>query len=115
MYLGVSDDTTKATVSSTGLVTADTTNTGDVVITATSTLDTSVSITKTLRVQSAWRLVTETAEWLVRHSHQAVVFDNKMWVMGGYDNFKNDVWSSSDGANWTSTNALAGWSARAGH
>jgi hypothetical protein len=32
----------------------------------------------------------------------AVVYNNMMWIIGGYDgtNLLNDVWNSSDGANW---------------
>lgn len=37
--------------------------------------------------------------------HSAVVFNNKMWVIGGYDNtndvVSNKVYSSTDGINWT--------------
>jgi hypothetical protein len=40
-----------------------------------------------------------------------------MWVLGGF--VAGDVWSSSDGAQWTQTTALAPWiaaySARWGH
>ncbi len=33
----------------------------------------------------------------------SVVFNNRMWVIGGFSGLSelNDVWSSSDGANWT--------------
>ncbi len=43
-----------------------------------------------------------------RHSHQAVVFDGKMWVIGGFDGQKrfNDVWSF-DGKTKTWTQELA--------
>lgn len=43
------------------------------------------------------------APWGYRAWASAVVFQNKIWVMGGMDNgiFKNDIWSSSDGLNWT--------------
>jgi hypothetical protein len=41
-----------------------------------------------------------------RQYHQTVVFDNKIWVIGGFNhNFtdwnRKDVWYSSDGVNWT--------------
>ena len=40
--------------------------------------------------------------WTARLGHTSVVFDSKIWVMGGYDgNNRSDVWSSPDGANWT--------------
>ena len=58
------------------------------------------------------------APWAARAQHSSVVFNNKMWVLGGrtccggrYD----DVWSSSDGENWTLVTDDPGWVARAGH
>ena len=60
-------------------------------------------------VSGSWN--SATAGWSKRCSFGAVVFDNKMWVMGGYDgSYYNDVWSSSDGTSWNS--ATAGWSKR---
>jgi hypothetical protein len=45
-----------------------------------------------------------------------VVYDGKMWVMGGSDGSrKNDVWWSTDGVTWTRATASAGWSARYAH
>ena len=44
--------------------------------------------------------------WSGRASHTSVVFDKKIWVLGGKDgddskkDYKNDVWSSSDGKKW---------------
>ena len=51
-----------------------------------------------------------------RAIHASVVFDNKLWVIGGSSNNKmlNDVWSSSDGVNWTQEQS-APWSARRSH
>ena len=52
-----------------------------------------------------------------RSGHQVVVYNGKMYLIGGYDGsvFKNDVWSSSDGLNWTEETASAGFTARDGH
>jgi len=62
-------------------------------------------------VSGSWN--STTAGWPKRSSFGAVVFDNKMWVMGGFNgSYLNDVWSSSDGASWNS--ATAGWSERRG-
>ncbi|HXL73526.1 MAG TPA: hypothetical protein VN963_07885 [bacterium] len=39
-----------------------------------------------------------------RYSHTSVVYNNAMWVIGGESSlgvFDNDVWSSTDGVNWT--------------
>ncbi len=38
-----------------------------------------------------------------RYGQGSLVFNNKMWVIGGTDassNYKNDVWSSSNGVSW---------------
>jgi hypothetical protein len=66
-----------------------------------------------------WEQATANAEWGGRHCHQSIVFDNKMWVIGGYDQkggeSKNDVWYSSNGINWTHATLNADWSKRYGH
>jgi hypothetical protein len=64
-----------------------------------------------------WTQATADAEWSARAGHTSVVFDNKMWVMGGLDssNCKNDVWYSTNGVNWTQATTNAGWSARFVH
>lgn len=54
--------------------------------------------------------------WSPRSYFGCVVFNNKIWVFGGWDtrgNYKNDVWSSPDGANWTLETDSPGWSPRA--
>ena len=58
-----------------------------------------------------------TDRWSARIGHNSVVFDGKLWVIGGSDSggFRNDVWSSSDGVTWTQVTAAAGWSARSSH
>lgn len=46
-----------------------------------------------------------------RFGHQALVYDNKLWVLGGWvvdgngGGRRNDVWNSSDGVNWTQVRA----------
>jgi hypothetical protein len=68
----------------------------------------------------SWTLAAQTpaAQWWPRYSHTSVVFDNRMWVMGGYFDILghlNDVWSSADGINWTQEAAAAQWLARVAH
>lgn len=65
------------------------------------------------------QVVTNGPQWSKRSGAAGVVFNNKMWIMGGTQ-FEtsgvpvfNDVWSSSDGINWTLEKANAPWSARA--
>ena len=60
-----------------------------------------------------WQCATENAGWSGRYGHTSVVFDNKMWVLGG--GYKNDVWYSSDGINWVCATENAGWSPRDDH
>ena len=40
-----------------------------------------------------------------RGQASGMVYNNKMWIIGGYSgtNYLNDVWSSSDGVSWTKT------------
>jgi hypothetical protein len=53
-----------------------------------------------------------------RQGHQCVAFNGQMFLLGGLENddmhvgVMNDVWSTSDGANWTQVTAAAAWSAR---
>ncbi len=71
----------------------------------------------------AWDEVTPQAEWTPRIAAGAVVFQDKMWILGGTENYyfgdehsvQNDVWCSEDGQNWELVTKHAGWSARAYH
>lgn len=71
----------------------------------------------------SWTQVTEKAGWTPRIAAASVVFHDKMWILGGTENYyfgdesslKNDVWSSPDGKTWTQTTADAGWAPRAYH
>ena len=70
-----------------------------------------------------WDQATKNAGWTPRIAAGAVVFKDKMWILGGTENYyfgdkkslKNDVWSSSDGKEWKLMTANAGWSPRAYH
>jgi hypothetical protein len=72
---------------------------------------------------AAWQLATPGAGWSPRIAAGAVVFRDRMWILGGTENYyfgderslKNDVWSSADGQEWTLVTADAGWSPRAYH
>ena len=53
--------------------------------------------------------------WGKRFNHQAVSYEGRLYVLGGFDGgSRNDVWSSADGKIW-SQEADASWSARQGH
>ncbi|MDD8015518.1 MAG: galactose oxidase [Acidobacteriota bacterium] len=64
-----------------------------------------------------WTRAVEKAPWAPRAFHGAVVFDDKIWVMGG-GNYRpeftgyNDVWNSADGVNWTKVTEHAPWAGR---
>jgi len=70
-----------------------------------------------------WEQVNKNAGWTPRIAAGAIVFKDKMWILGGTENYyfgdkkslKNDVWSSADGKEWKLATANAGWSPRAYH
>ena len=70
-----------------------------------------------------WKQDAKEAGWSPRLAAATVVFRNKMWVLGGTENYyfgddnslKNDVWYSSNGHAWHQASASADWSPRAYH
>lgn len=60
-----------------------------------------------------WIKVTDKAEWQARDSSGEVVFNNQLWILGGwFDSFSaapRDVWSSSDGRGWKRVTEEAPW------
>lgn len=65
-----------------------------------------------------WTQVTARAPFAPRKEHAVVIFDNKMWVLGGSTRGGqtfNDVWSTSNGIDWTQTANPASWAPREGH
>ena len=63
-----------------------------------------------------WTQSTASAAFKARYYHTTVVYDNKMWVIGGYGaGYLNDVWYSSDGVTWTQSTASAAFKARRAH
>lgn len=63
-----------------------------------------------------WTQATATAPWAPRGDQASLVFDNKMWIIGGYDtntyNNLNDVWYSTNGIDWTEATTSADWPIR---
>lgn len=50
-----------------------------------------------------WEQSLEQAPWYPRQYHEVAVFDNKMWVMEGFNEAggnRADVWYSADGIHW---------------
>lgn len=64
-----------------------------------------------------WIEVKNKAEFGPRRDHTSVVFDEKMWVIGGNDgtDYLNDVWYSVDGITWTEAIEDAPFTGKAGH
>ncbi len=70
-----------------------------------------------------WQQVTDRAAWSARMAAGCVVFQNKMWILGGTEQYyfgsdaslRNDVWCSEDGKEWKLVTAQAPWAARAYH
>lgn len=60
-----------------------------------------------------WRLVTEDAGWQPRDSQGELVFNDQLWIFGGWFNSyeapPRDVWSSGDGADWTLVTSEGPW------
>jgi len=65
-----------------------------------------------------WQRETAHAGFSPRSAAQAVVFKDKIWVIGGGQGQStgnlSDVWSSADGVNWTLVTADAGFAGRHG-
>ncbi len=68
-----------------------------------------------------WELVNATADFAARDGAGALVFQDRMWLLGGWNpsdrvNFpmicNSEVWSSTDGASWTEEVAEAPWEGR---
>ena len=70
-----------------------------------------------------WKEVTPQADWTPRMASALIVFQDKMWLLGGIEDYyfgteaslKNDVWTSTDGKDWTLVTEQAPWAPRAYH
>ncbi|HVZ79174.1 MAG TPA: hypothetical protein VHE12_00075 [bacterium] len=64
-----------------------------------------------------WSSETAQAPWNPRIDHGAVVYDGKIWVVGGQnldDSLNGDVWCSSDGVSWVQATSSAPFGPRTG-
>jgi hypothetical protein len=72
--------------------------------------------TKILRTKDfeKWETLAERSNLPQRIFYGAAVFQNKIWIVGGYDgkNYMNDVWNSADGVHWNRVAENASWSPR---
>ncbi len=66
-----------------------------------------------------WSRACSKAPWGPRIGHSAVVFNSRMWVIGGMNWSSGtgfaDAWSSADGFNWEEKTSVAAFGARRGH
>src|SRR5258706_11833994 len=57
-----------------------------------------------VRTGPDWVMETAAAQWQARDSQGELVFDNRLWIFGGWFNSfeapPRDVWSSRDGKTW---------------
>lgn len=74
-------------------------------------ISTRISRTSDMR---SWETLVESSNLPVRVFYGAVVFQNRIWLLGGYDGkrYHNDVWNSVDGVNWSRVVENAAWTPR---
>lgn len=67
-------------------------------------------------------LIDSSPQVLLREAHGSVLYDNRIWIIGGTaldpgkeNKGRNDVWYSSDGINWTEATQSAAFPPRIGH
>jgi len=59
-----------------------------------------------------WLPATQNAAWSPRRRLTSIIYDNKMWVIGGinqYGIYQKDVWYSANGIDWTCATGNAAW------
>ncbi len=61
-----------------------------------------------------WKRVVKHAQFSPRGGHSAIVFNNKIWIMGGFAE-SSDIWSSIDGKNWKIETKSTPFGSRGGH
>jgi hypothetical protein len=62
-----------------------------------------------------WELAGNSKTWSERAGHQCVVFNDKIWILGGYNYYKgyyNDAWYSENGMDWNLLQTTNNWPAR---
>jgi len=61
-----------------------------------------------------WEDVAKTSNLPNRIFYASFVFNDKIWILGGYDgpDYFNDIWNSSDGKTWNRVVTNAAWSPR---
>ena len=63
-----------------------------------------------------WTLATDAPTWNPTRLHSSVVFNNLLWVIGGYSDLcNNEVHFSSNGSAWFQASSVPDWLPRYGH
>jgi len=67
----------------------------------------------------SWKQIVKEAPWKHSDLPMTLVHNDKMWIMGGWYNGRlkghsasNEVWASTDGANWEPVSKNVGWTPR---
>ena len=65
---------------------------------------------------ATWSQATASAQWSARYHAATWVYNDRMYIAGGYNGTTafNDVWYSTDGETWTLATSAAQWGARYG-
>ncbi|MDR6306194.1 N-acetylneuraminic acid mutarotase [Nitrobacter vulgaris] len=71
----------------------------------------------------SWTLAAANPGWQARGGGTLVVFNEKLWLLGGTSQYRhkddealfNDVWSTENGVDWTNVSPHATWTPRAFH
>ena len=73
-------------------------------------------------VNLTWQAATTQAPFSKRDAHTAVVFRDKIWLLGGvggsapdYGKITSDIWVSENGKDWTEITDSAPWGPRRAH
>ena len=69
---------------------------------------------------ASWQQLTHSAGWSKRLAAGITVFQDKLWILGGTEDYyfgdasslKNDVWCTSDGVEWECVSESAPWAPR---
>jgi len=68
-------------------------------------------------ISPQWEQKIDYTPWGSAQFHSTVVFNNNIWVLGGYNNYfrSNAIWYSSDGVNWSQATTSNAWTPRISH
>ena len=67
---------------------------------------------------ASWTLEKKYANWSVRRSMSVILFENKLWMYGGWSpitGYSSEIWQSDDGINWKKVDVHIPWISRWDH